>query len=69
MSATIPLATHEHPDRGALAMLLGAGLVAVAPHAGELPWGVVPVFIVGGAWRYLSEARVDTGQGGWRARC
>jgi transglutaminase-like putative cysteine protease len=67
MSVATPLATHERPDRGALAMLLGTGLVAVAPHAWELPWWVVPVFIVGGAWRYLSEARGGY-RPGWLAR-
>ena len=42
-------------DRRVLHSLLVAGVVAVAPHALELPPWVIAVFTVGAAWRYLCE--------------
>ncbi|MCR4300035.1 MAG: DUF3488 and transglutaminase-like domain-containing protein [Sulfuricaulis sp.] len=42
-------------DKRVLLSLMAAGAVAVAPHAGELPFWIIAVFAVGAAWRYGIE--------------
>ncbi len=42
-------------DRRVLLSLMAAGAVAVAPHAGELPFWIIAVFALGAAWRYGIE--------------
>ncbi|MDH5487080.1 MAG: DUF3488 and transglutaminase-like domain-containing protein [Gammaproteobacteria bacterium] len=43
-------------DRRVLQSLMAAGVVAVAPHVGELPFWIIAVFALCAAWRYGIEA-------------
>lgn len=42
-------------DRRVLHSLMAAGAVAVAPHAGELPFWIIAVFVLSAAWRFGIE--------------
>ena len=59
MTTAVSLTPTPAADRGALLALEIAGLVAVAPHALELPFWVVLVFAASCLWRYV----IETGRG------
>ncbi|MBI3545485.1 MAG: DUF3488 domain-containing transglutaminase family protein, partial [Gammaproteobacteria bacterium] len=47
--------TPQLPTRAVFNSLLIAGVIAVAPHAWELPWWTLAVFAAALTWRYLIE--------------